>query len=125
MILGLGIDIVEVSRLEKWLNDKKLLERFFNKEELEYVLSKRDGAAPSLAVRFAAKEAFGKALGTGLAGIELKDIAVVNDKTGRPFLKLFGTALQALKEKGGADIHLSLTHEKTTAAAVVIIEGSS
>lgn len=123
MILGLGIDIVEVSRLEKWLNDKKLLERFFNKEELEYVLSKRDGAAPSLAVRFAAKEAFGKALGTGLAGIELKDIAVVNDKTGRPFLKLFGTALQALKEKGGADIHLSLTHEKTTAAAVVIIEG--
>lgn len=123
MILGLGIDIVEVSRLEKWLNDKKLLERFFNKEELEYVLSKRDGAAPSLAVRFAAKEAFGKALGTGLAGIELKDIAVVNDKIGRPFLKLFGTALQALKEKGGADIHLSLTHEKTTAAAVVIIEG--
>lgn len=123
MILGLGIDIVEVSRLEKWLNDKKLLERFFNKEELEYVLSKRDGAAPSLAVRFAAKEAFGKALGTGLAGIELKDIAVVNDKTGRPFLKLFGTALQALKEKGGASIHLSLTHEKTTAAAVVIIEG--
>ncbi|EMB41033.1 holo-ACP synthase [Treponema denticola] len=125
MILGLGIDIVEVSRLEKWLNDKKLLERFFNKEELEYVLSKRDGAAPSLAVRFAAKEAFGKALGTGLAGIELRDIAVVNDKIGRPFLKLFGTALQALKEKGGADIHLSLTHEKTTAAAVVIIEGSS
>lgn len=123
MILGLGIDIVEVSRLEKWLNDKKLLERFFNKEELEYVLSKRDGAAPSLAVRFAAKEAFGKALGTGLAGIELKDIAVVNDKTGRPFLELFGTALQALKEKGGASIHLSLTHEKTTAAAVVIIEG--
>lgn len=123
MILGLGIDIVKVSRLEKWLNDKKLLERFFNKEELEYVLSKGDGAAPSLAVRFAAKEAFGKALGTGLAGIELKDIAVVNDKTGRPFLKLFGTALQALKEKGGADIHLSLTHEKTTAAAVVIIEG--
>ena len=123
MILGLGIDIVEVSRLEKWLNDKKLLERFFNKEELEYVLSKGDGAARSLAVRFAAKEAFGKALGTGLAGIELKDIAVVNDKTGRPFLKLFGTALQALKEKGGADIHLSLTHEKTTAAAVVIIEG--
>ncbi|XTB06691.1 holo-ACP synthase [Treponema denticola] len=123
MILGLGIDIVKVSRLEKWLNDKKLLERFFNKEELEYVLSKGDGAAPSLAVRFAAKEAFGKALGTGLAGIELKDIAVVNDKTGRPFLKLFGTALQALKEKGGASIHLSLTHEKTTAAAVVIIEG--
>ena len=125
MILGLGIDIVEVSRLEKWLNDKKLLERFFNKEELEYVLSKGDGAARFLAVRFAAKEAFGKALGTGLAGIELKDIAVVNDKIGRPFLKLFGTALQALKEKGGADIHLSLTHEKTTAAAVVIIEGSS
>ena len=123
MILGLGIDIVEVSRLEKWLNDKKLLERFFNKEELEYVFSKGDGAARSLAVRFAAKEAFGKALGIGLAGIELKDIAVVNDKTGRPFLKLSGTALQALKEKGGASIHLSLTHEKTTAAAVVIIEG--
>ena len=125
MILGLGIDIVEVSRLEKWLKDNKLLQRFFSEEEIEYVLSKENGAARSLAVRFAAKEAFGKALGTGLAGIELKDIAVANDKTGRPFLKLSGTALQVLKEKGGASIHLSLTHEKTTAAAVVIIEGSS
>ncbi|UTC68274.1 MULTISPECIES: holo-ACP synthase [unclassified Treponema] len=122
MILGLGIDIVEVSRIEKWLNDKKLLERFFNKEEIEYVLSKENGAARSLAVRFAAKEAFGKALGTGLAGIELKDIAVANDKTGRPFLKLSGTALEALNKKGGESCHLSLTHEKTTAAAVVIIE---
>ena len=89
-------------------------------------INEKEAWALSLsAVRFAAKEAFGKALGTGLAGIELKDIAVVNDKTGRPFLKLSGTALQALKEKGVASIHLSLTHEKTTAAAVVIIESSS
>ncbi|UTC61259.1 holo-ACP synthase [Treponema sp. OMZ 787] len=123
MILGLGIDIVEVSRLEKWLSDKKLLERFFCKEEIEYVLSKENGAALSLAVRFAAKEAFGKALGTGLTGIELKDIAVSNDKAGMPYLKLSGTALEALNKKGGASCHLSLSHEKTTAAAVVIIEG--
>ncbi|AIN94187.1 holo-ACP synthase [Treponema putidum] len=123
MILGLGIDIVEVSRIEKWLNDEKLLQRFFNKEEIEYVLSKENGAARSLAVRFAAKEAFGKALGTGLSGIELKDIVVVNDKTGRPFLKLSGTALQALNKKGGKAVHISLSHEKATAAAVVVIEG--
>ena len=122
MILGLGIDIVEVSRIEKWLNDEKLLQRFFNKEEVEYVLSKGNGAAHSLAVRFAAKEAFGKALGTGLSGIKLKDIVVVNDKTGRPFLKLSGTALQALNKKGGKAVHISLSHEKTTAAAVVVIE---
>lgn len=122
MILGLGIDIVEVSRLEKWLKDNKLLQRFFSEEEIEYVLSKENGAARSLAVRFAAKEAFGKALGTGLAGIKLKDIVVVNDRTGRPFLKVSGTALEALKKKGGAVLHLSLSHEKTTAAAVVIIE---
>lgn len=122
MILGLGIDIVEVSRLEKWLKDNKLLQRFFSEEEIEYVLSKENGAARSLAVRFAAKEAFGKALGTGLAGIKLKDIVVVNDRTGRPFLKVSGTALETLKKKGGAALHLSLSHEKTTAAAVVIIE---
>lgn len=122
MIIGLGIDIVEVSRLEKWLKDNRLLQRFFSEEEIEYVLSKENGAARSLAVRFAAKEAFGKALGTGLAGIKLKDIVVVNDRTGRPFLKVSGTALEALKKKGGAALHLSLSHEKTTAAAVVIIE---
>ena len=89
---------------------------------IDIVLSKENGAARSLAVRFAAKEAFGKALGTGLAGIKLKDIVVVNDRTGRPFLKVSGTALEALKKKGGAALHLSLSHEKTTAAAVVIIE---
>ena len=79
MILGLGIDIVEVSRLEKWLKDNKLLQRFFSEEEIEYVLSKENGAPRYLAVRFAAKEACGKALGTGLAGIKLKDIVVVSE----------------------------------------------
>ena len=88
-------------------------------------INEKEAWALSLsAVRFAAKEAFGKALGTGLAGIELKDIAVVNDKTGWPFLKLSGTALQALKKGRGS--YSSFTNSrKTTAAAVVIIEGSS
>ena len=122
MILGLGIDIVEVSRLEKWLKDNKLLQRFFSEEEIEYVLSKENGAARSLAVRFAAKEAYGKALGTGLKGITLKNILVTNNPNGKPELTLFGDAAIQFKRIHGTHIHLSLTHESNMAIAGVILE---
>jgi holo-[acyl-carrier protein] synthase len=76
----------------------------------------------SLAARFAAKEAFGKALGTGLSGIVLKDIMVVNNYNGKPELSVSGTALAALEKAGADRVHVSLTHERDTAIAVVILE---
>jgi len=99
-----------------------LLERYFHPRELEASLSRGKGGAHSLAARFAAKEAFGKALGTGLAGIVLKDIIVINSHNGRPEIQLVNTALGALENSGANRVHLSLTHEHEYAAAMVVLE---
>ncbi|AGT44671.1 holo-ACP synthase [Treponema pedis] len=123
MILGVGIDIVNVDRIKSWLTVKGLPERFFNSSELETSFKRGEGQALSLAARFAAKEAFGKAMGTGLKGMKLKDISVINTDSGKPELRLFGSALTIFKKSGAEKIHLSLSHEKNTAAAIVVIEG--
>jgi len=122
MITGVGIDAVHVKRMERWLLNSKLLERYFNPEEIESAASRGKGGAQSLAARFAAKEAFGKALGTGLAGITLKDIAVLNRDCGKPEMKLSGTARDALAKSGADSVHISLTHERETAIAMIVLE---
>jgi holo-[acyl-carrier protein] synthase len=98
------------------------MERFFHPAEIEAVRQRGDTAALTLAARFAAKEAFGKALGTGLAGMKLRDIQVVNNHNGKPDMLLFGDALASLHRVGGRHVHLSLTHERENAVAVVVIE---
>ena len=122
MIVGVGVDVVHASRMERWQNTPRILERYFHPEELSDALSRGGGASLSLSARFAAKEAFGKALGTGLAGIVLKDIMVKNRHNGKPEIKVFGTALSAFKQSGAEMIHVSLTHEKDNAIAMVILE---
>jgi len=122
MIVGTGIDVVHVSRLETWLSNRKLMERFFHTDEIEAALSRGKSAALSLAARFAAKEAFGKALGTGLKGIALRDIIVRNNDSGKPELQVTNTALFAFECSGAKKIHLSMTHERDNAIAVVILE---
>ena len=122
MIRGVGIDIVNVQRMTRWRCTPGLVERYFHPQELAAALTRGGGADRSLAARFAAKEAFGKALGTGLEGIALKDIMVVNSENGRPELHVFGTALSAFETSGANRIHLSLSHEREHAVAVVIIE---
>ena len=138
MIFGIGVDIVQINRMERWLKNRALLERYFHGDELALVALRESpqtcdeesarletakaGAAQTLAARFAAKEAFGKALGTGLARIALKDIIVYNDDNGKPEIKLTGTALEALEKSGAAKTHLSLSHEKENAIAMVVIE---
>jgi holo-[acyl-carrier protein] synthase len=114
--------MVRVQRMEHWLAAPGLLERYFHHEELAANLSKGQDSAHSLAARFAAKEAFGKALGTGLAGIVLKDIIVMNRNNGRPEIQVVNTALDALKSSGANRVHLSLTHEHEYAAAMVVLE---
>ena len=122
MITGIGIDAVYVKRMYAWLSKPSLMERFFHPEELSSALDRGDGAASSLAARFAAKEAFGKALGSGLRGIVLKDIMVKNKENGQPEIVLFSTALKALNKNSANKIHLSLTHEKDNAMAMVVLE---
>jgi len=122
VILGIGVDVVHIRRIEHWLSVPGLPERFFHPEELASALSRGPTAPLSLAARFAAKEALGKALGTGLRGIRLADIRVINNHNGRPGIELYGTALARLAESGGTRLHLSLTHERDNAIAMVVLE---
>jgi len=122
VIAGIGVDVVHVHRMTRWREIPGLLERYFNSEELLEARSRGGGVDLSLSARFAAKEAFGKALGTGLAGIVLKDIKVKNKHNGQPEIIVSGTALKALETCGAARIHLSLTHERDNAIAMVVLE---
>jgi holo-[acyl-carrier-protein] synthase len=99
-----------------------LLARFFHPQELAETKSRGLTAAYSLAARFAAKEAYGKALGTGLKGITLKNILVTNNPNGKPELTLLGDAAVPFERIHGTHIHLSLTHESNMAIAGVILE---
>lgn len=120
MIVGIGTDLVENRRLEGWLSKPNLLAKYFTKRELDDVGSSSHASA-SLAARFAAKEAFGKALGTGLRGISLKEIETLRDVSGKPSLHLSGTA-SVLLEARGARAHLSLSHEAAYSLAFVVLE---
>ncbi|MBO4705299.1 MAG: holo-ACP synthase [Spirochaetaceae bacterium] len=122
MIVGTGIDIVKNTRFEKWLQNEKILERFFHSDEIEYVKSKKATGAEHLAARFAAKEAYVKALGTGFVGINLKDICVQNEPSGKPVLKLESTAQEKLVESGASTVHLSISHEREYTVAMVVLE---
>jgi holo-[acyl-carrier protein] synthase len=124
MITGIGIDIIEVKRMERWLDNSALLERYFHPNEIALAFSREKSAAETLAARFAAKEAFGKALGTGLARIELKDIIVINSDNGKPDIKLTGTAEKEFENSGSKKVHLSLTHERENAVAMIVLEGA-
>ncbi len=122
MIIGTGIDIVDISRMVRWLDDDMLCNRFFHADELEYVRSRGPGAPKSLAAGFAAKEAFAKALGTGFDGFALKEIRVKREISGRPLLIVQGRAMDAMKKSGAEKIHLTLSHEGNLAVAQVILE---
>jgi holo-[acyl-carrier protein] synthase len=124
MITGIGVDIVDVRRMERWIGNLALLNRYFHQEELSLALSRKNSAAQTLAARFAAKEAFGKALGSGLAEIELKDIIVINNDKGKPDIKLTGTAQKAFEKSGANRTHISLTHERENAIAMIVLEGA-
>jgi holo-[acyl-carrier protein] synthase len=120
--VGFGIDAVFIPRFEKWAGNQKLLERFFHPDEIRACRERGKGMYDSLAARFAAKEAFGKALGTGFSGFGLKDIAVQNRVGRAPVLELSGNALAIIRERGVANVRLSLTHERDMAFAAVILE---
>ena len=122
MILGIGIDIVHISRMQGWRDQQRLLERFFHPEELAEAQKRGPTVTHSLAARFAAKEAYGKAMGTGMHNLRLKDIQVENDRHGKPNIILYGSAKERFEKLGGKTIFVSLSHERDNAVAVVVLE---
>ncbi len=121
MIIGIGTDIVEISRLEKSLESIKT--HCFTASEIAYAEKFRDDTA-HFAGRWAAKEAFAKALGTGFGeSCAWQDLEIVNTENGKPQMRISGTALQTFTALSGKTIHLSISHEKNYASAFVIIEG--
>ena len=109
--------------MRQWADRTGLLERYFHPRELETALSRGHSMVLSLAARFAAKEAFGKALGIGLRDVRLREIEVRNNSMGKPEMMLHGRAREKLHHFGGQSVHVSMTHEVDNAIAVVIIEG--
>jgi holo-[acyl-carrier protein] synthase len=122
VIAVIGTDIAEVKRFEKWVKNPQMLERFFNEKEISS--AKSDSAkCQHYAVRFAAKEAFSKALGTGISGFGLKEVYITNNSEGAPLLNIEGAALSLMKERfGECKAFVSLSHEKEYALAFVVIE---
>ena len=122
-IYGVGTDIVSVDRIKKVVKNKSFLKRLFSEKEI-YRCSKLINANNCFAKRFAAKEAFSKALGTGISnGISFKDISVINNKKGKPYIELFGKTKSVVKSilKIKYKIFLSLSDEKNYALAMVVI----
>lgn len=122
-IIGIGTDLVRSERFRKFLNpDNKVLVRIFSEEERSYSLKKRD-PIPHLAARFAAKEAFLKALGTGLRdGLSWQQVSVVLDPLGCPSLVLSGRAVELMTLCGARQAHLSYSHDGDYAVATVVLE---
>jgi holo-[acyl-carrier protein] synthase len=122
-IYGIGADIVSVSRIQKSVKNRKLIERLFSKTEISRC-NKLTNSSNCFAKRFAAKEAFSKALGTGFAnGINFNEIVVMNEKNGKPLIKLKGKTMTIIKKKlkKKIKINLSLSDEKKYALAFVTI----
>ncbi len=124
MIFGIGTDIIEVARIEKIINENDALrQKLFTSAEQNYCDKGKATRFQSYAARFAAKEAFFKALGTGYRyGMAFDEIEVLNDDLGKPFVKPHGKVKKFLKENGLINTYLSLSHLKETAIAFVVIE---
>ena len=120
MILN-GIDVVEIDRIKKSMENADFLERFFTENERKYFASKNMNPQ-SVAASFAAKEAFSKAIGTGVRGFRLSDVGVCHDLLGKPYLEFFGKAAEIAKKRK-LNLSLSISHTETIATASVFGTG--
>jgi holo-[acyl-carrier protein] synthase len=123
-VIGIGIDLVDIERFRRSLERTPTMrERLFTDAELAYVAAQID-PVPSLAVRFAAREAVMKSLGVGLGAFGFHDAWVDRSSSGRPSLVITGRAAELAAAAGVTAWHLSLTHSDVMAAAYVIADGS-
>jgi holo-[acyl-carrier protein] synthase len=122
MIIGIGVDIVEIRRIKEAIErNDNFIEKLFDKEEIEYLKSR--GMRPEyVAGRFAAKEAVSKALGTGFRGFSFKDIAIDRTALGKPIVVLKGKAKLTAQKNGNYKIHISISHGQDSAIAYAVLE---
>lgn len=126
MIIGLGMDLASLSRVERCLErfGEHFCRRVLTEAECGLLPEAPGARAAYVAGRFAAKEAAVKALGTGFAeGISMRDVEVLRLPSGRPELRLSGAAARRAESLGVKSMHLSLSHEREVAGAVVVLEG--
>lgn len=124
MIVGSGVDIIEVARIAETLEryGARFRERVYRADEIEYCMRKHN-AAESFAARFAAKEAAAKALGTGIQnGVGWRDLEIVRAPSGRPSLRFHGRAEAIAQSLGVRNANVSLSHTRTHALAQVLLE---
>ncbi|MCX7045415.1 MAG: holo-ACP synthase [Candidatus Sumerlaeota bacterium] len=124
MIIGIGVDLVEHERVQNVLAkfEGRFARKIFTEEERAYSDAR---ATPHIhyAARFAAKEAFLKAVGLGMAGgMRWRDCGVINDAAGKPELSIVGAALERCRRLGATHAHVSLSHSREHAIAIVILE---
>lgn len=125
MILGTGIDIIEIERIQKIVSKRKrFLSRFFTEKEQEYFQRRGKSQVESIAGYFAAKEAIVKSMGTGFSGFKWQDIEVIKLPQGQPKVILWGKAKQEADKRGIEDIELSISHCKQYAIAQAIATGN-
>ena len=120
MIIGIGTDIVEIERVRRAVENEHFTQRVFTETEIKYCESRGKGSAASYAARFAAKEAFFKALGTGIV-TALKDVEIRNDAFGKPEIFVEGETKTLTDEKGVKEIFLSISHSHEYATAVAVL----
>ncbi len=120
-MLAVGVDMIEIARIERGIirHGDRFLRRFFTEQEIAYC----NGRLPSLAGRFAIKEAVGKAFGTGIGDISWTDVEVVCDGRGKPKLQLHNRARALAAEHGWSELDISLTHTDTHAIGFVVATG--
>ncbi|KAB2922248.1 MAG: holo-[acyl-carrier-protein] synthase [Bacteroidetes bacterium] len=121
MIIGIGVDIIEIARIQESIDSygERFLQKLFTEGEIAYCSAKQF-PTQHYAARFAAKEAFAKAVSTGWSGdFEWKNVEVRNDPIGKPSLELYGKTAEALK---GCSVFLSMSHSDSTVIAYVVIE---
>lgn len=120
-ILGIGIDIVEIERIEKILkNNKRFLSKIFTEEEVKYFESK-NFKAETIAGNFSAKEAISKAFGTGIRNFNFDDIEVLRDKNGKPIVKTYNNLRQICIDYNVLEIQVSISHSENYAVANAMV----
>lgn len=125
MIIGIGTDLVDIARVQGLLERRgeRARARLFTDAEIDYC-ERATRSAQSFAARFAAKEAFFKAIGIGWGqGVDWTEVEVISGPNRAPRLRVSGAAKRRIAELGVRRMHLSLTHSETTAAAFLILEG--
>lgn len=123
MIIGTGIDVIEVNRIAKNLANNKFINKIYTFNEIEYINSKNKNAQTAAGI-FAAKEAVSKALGTGISSFKWTDVEVCHDKNGAPKITMHNEARKIALFKGVKSVHISITHVKETALALAVTEGT-